>query len=204
MAVYAYALIPNHFHFLVKCKPVTPDILEKIKTENTKKSYAFLQGEVSYNDFIVGQFTRYFRSYAGAFNKENGRTGSLFQEGFKRITVQNREHFRFLLFYLHHNGIHHNLGKDFLDWIHTSYGYYLQQGNEVSNEVRGTFKVPRTSEDLLIKLYFDTVLDIFSNEIPYSLTKPSESSLNNFITFHEEQKEGLYPNLKKYKGSTFE
>jgi len=179
LATYAYALIPNHYHFLAKCKTVTPKIRKEIAKENTRKAHAFLEGEVDYNTFLVSQFKRFFTSYASAFNRQEERTGSLFQHKFKRIVIKDREHFRFMLLYIHHNGIHHNLVKEYTDWKHSSYPIYLEEKDSIITK--------------------SPILRMFKNENGRTLKE-------EFIKFHEENKNGvgIYPNLKKWKGSAFD
>jgi len=70
--VYAYCLMPNHFHFVLKIKKQVPT---NISTD------------IEYSNKISRQFPYFFNSYAQAYNKENKRMGSLFVNRFKRITV---------------------------------------------------------------------------------------------------------------------
>jgi len=115
LTIYAYCLIPNHFHFLIKCKSPNDKILQYIKQENTVKANKYLLGEIPYHVFLESQFKRFFTSYVLAVNKQQKRTGTLLQNRFKRIVVKDKEHFRFMLLYIHHNVIHHRLGNDFHD-----------------------------------------------------------------------------------------
>ena len=85
--------MPNHFHFLAKAKPLTPDILALIEKIPSQKASAFLRGEVDTNTFYTSQFKAMFNSYSGAFNKEQDRHGSLFQAKFKRIVIRDEVHF---------------------------------------------------------------------------------------------------------------
>ncbi len=174
LTTYAYCLIPNHFHFLVKCKTPSPEIRTFIETENTSKSNQFLAKEIPYNTFLESQFKRFFTSYVNAFNKQHDRRGTLLQSKFKRVAIQGEEHFRFMLLYLHHNSIHHNLGKEYEDWLHSSYHDYV--------------------ENKEVKIARDIVLHLFSDE-------NDKAGLNNFLKFHQKNKNGLggYPNLIKMK-----
>ena len=38
LQVHAYCLLPNHFHFLVKVKPLDLELLEHVKAQKTSKS----------------------------------------------------------------------------------------------------------------------------------------------------------------------
>jgi len=46
--VFCYCLIPNHFHFLAKVKPLSETLLEHIKSQATVKSRKFINKEISY------------------------------------------------------------------------------------------------------------------------------------------------------------
>lgn len=123
----AYCLMPNHFHFLVSVKPLNKEIEDKIKEQLTSKSKKFIDREIGYNDFLEDQFKRLFSSYALAFNKQEGRTGSLFQKRFKRISLNTYHRIWHILAYIHHNPIHHKFTKDYEKWKFSSYGALLSQ-----------------------------------------------------------------------------
>jgi len=121
----AYCLMPNHFHFLVRLKPVTDGINAIIRREGTVKSFKFLEGEISFNDFLEDQFKRLFTSYALAFNKQQERTGSLFQKRFKRVLVKDDFKLWYLLAYIHHNPIQHKFCEKYEDWKYSSFQAFL-------------------------------------------------------------------------------
>jgi len=121
----AYCLMPNHFHFLVKVKPLSPEIKDIISKMETSKSEKMMAEEINYNDFLEDQFKRLFSSYALAFNKQEKRTGSLFQKRFKRVSVDNEFKLWHLLAYIHHNPIHHKFTKDYTTWKFSSYATLL-------------------------------------------------------------------------------
>ena len=68
---YAYCLIPNHFHFLIRVRD---------------------------SSVISDQFRIFFLSYSKAINKQESRTGSLFQKRFKRTTIEELSHCNGLFF----------------------------------------------------------------------------------------------------------
>jgi len=121
----AYCLMPNHFHFLVKVKPLSPELIEIIQKMETSKSRKMINEEIVFNDFLEDQFKRLFSSYALAFNKQENRTGSLFQKRFKRVSISNEFKMWHLLAYIHHNPIHHRFERNFEDWKFSSYTTYL-------------------------------------------------------------------------------
>lgn len=98
---YAYCLMPNHFHFVVRIKS-DKEIEEFSKKDNINK---FLEkGLHSYDSIISKQFARFFSSYSQAFNKFNkNRTGALLESPFKRIRIDNEEYLKKLIIYVHQN-----------------------------------------------------------------------------------------------------
>ncbi|MDB5284454.1 MAG: transposase [Bacteroidota bacterium] len=99
--VYAYCLMPTHFHFLLRIK------------------------DGATNDFMEKQFKGFLSGYSLAFNKENERNGSLFQKSFKRIQVTTEQYLCLLIHYIHHNPIHHGHTNNFFDWKYSSYNAIL-------------------------------------------------------------------------------
>ena len=71
---YAYCLLRNHFHFLVRIKTV--EEIEILKASKHLKAASPSQ-----------QFGNLFNAYTKAINNAYGRTGSLFQNPFGRILV---------------------------------------------------------------------------------------------------------------------
>ncbi len=125
--VYAYCLVPNHFHFLVKVRELNEGLLELIKNSPTVKSYLFIEDKITYNEWLEDQFKRLFSSYALAFNKQQMRKGSLFQKRFKRISVGKESQKLHLLAYIHHNPIHHKLCEKYEHWKFSSYHSFLSE-----------------------------------------------------------------------------
>ena len=123
--VYAYCLIPNHFHFLVKVKS-KDDFHITIRKENTKKSNAFLEGDCSLNEFLVDQLRRLFSSISLTYNAKYKRRGPLFSPKLKRVMISGDVKFNYLLAYIHHNPIHHGLVTTYTEWIYSSYYVYIR------------------------------------------------------------------------------
>jgi REP element-mobilizing transposase RayT len=99
---YAYCLMRNHFHVLLRIK-TKEESLQKKKFNPSQ------------------HFANLFNAYAKAINKGYGRTGSLFEERFGRIPVTNDSYFTTLIFYIHYNPQKHGFVDDFRDWEWTSY-----------------------------------------------------------------------------------
>ncbi len=106
---YAYCLLPNHFHLLVR-------ILEcqsRRTSEHSHSSTTSMEGSRA----LAGLFG----TYTKAFNKACQRTGSLFEKPFHRKRVDKDRYFTALVVYIHHNPQRHGLVDDFRKWHHSSY-----------------------------------------------------------------------------------
>lgn len=103
---YAYALLPNHFHFLLKIKEehLLPNKLWTDRQNN-----------------IYQPFSNCFNAYAKAINRVYHRVSSLFEDRFERIEVKSDMNFTRLVYYLHVNPQKHGYVKDFRDYPYTSY-----------------------------------------------------------------------------------
>jgi len=108
--IYAYCLIPNHFHLLLKIKE-----FDEIKKQ------------VSVVDEIVIEkaFFGFFISYSKSYNKAHNRRGRLMLQSFKRILVEDEDYYTSLISYIHRNPIHHGLVDNYQDWKYSSFNAFL-------------------------------------------------------------------------------
>ncbi len=106
---YAYCLLRNHFHFLVRIKTVEEQELTSLQ------DLSALPRKPSQ------QFSNLFNAYAKAFNKTYHRTGTLFQRPFGRIEVTSDSYFMQLVTYIHQNPQKHGFVSDFRTWPYSSY-----------------------------------------------------------------------------------
>jgi hypothetical protein len=81
----------------------------------------------SVSHIISLQFSFLFNSYAQSINKANNRTGSLFEERFRRILIDSDAYFTELIYYIHHNPQKHGFVKDFRAYPHSSYHSHLSK-----------------------------------------------------------------------------
>lgn len=115
---YAYCLLSNHFHFLIKVKS-KEEILEGIELKYPNKKVE------SISHFISKQFAHLFNGYSQIINKYNSRTGGLFESPFRRIEVTSDSYFSNLVWYIHHNPQKHGYVANFRDYPHSSYYGHL-------------------------------------------------------------------------------
>ena len=92
--VYAYCLMPNHFHFILRAKSILPE--SEIIFD---KAHGLHSEESLYSKAL----SRLISSYTQAFNKVYQRSGSLFESPFKRIRIDSEDYLRNLIIYIHQN-----------------------------------------------------------------------------------------------------
>ena len=103
--VYAYCLLKNHFHIVLKIKSK-----DKLPEKLIEKVYL--------------PFSNLFNAYTKSINKAYGRSGSLFQEHLKRIKIEDEEYLKQLIIYTHLNPLKHKFTEDFRNYKHSSYKSY--------------------------------------------------------------------------------
>ena len=136
---YAYCLMPNHFHWLVKIKSEKEifDFLklnnripeETLRFEEYKNLSSTIAGLIE-NIFslqISKQFSNFFSSYSQALNKQRNRKGNLFIQTFKRKEIDTDEQLKDTLLYIHCNPTHHGIVANFEQWKFSSYSAYLTE-----------------------------------------------------------------------------
>ncbi|MBI5650247.1 MAG: transposase [Chloroflexi bacterium] len=106
---YAYCLLRNHFHLLVRIKLIA---------ERDPKGFENPSGLVQDPSIF---FSNFFNAYAKSINLAYNRTGSLFQHPFGRIEIKTDEYFAKLVTYIHQNPQKHGLIDDFREWAYSSY-----------------------------------------------------------------------------------
>jgi putative transposase len=128
---YAYCLMPNHLHLMVRIK--NEDELQKankqfvLDRKSTEiKDLAVEEIPVELLPLFVSKtFGSLFSSYTQSFNKQQKRKGSLFIPNFKRKTIEDERYFAQIIHYIHNNPVHHGFAKDQGDWPYSSYQTFL-------------------------------------------------------------------------------
>jgi hypothetical protein len=125
--VYAYCLMPNHFHVMIKIKSI-PDLLlapafEKLSHPidiNTNKDDL-----LTIQRLVSKSWGNLFNSYTQSFNKVYKRRGSLFIKNFKSKSVETKTSKKRLLCYIHKNPVKHRFTRSVEDWKWSSYHKHL-------------------------------------------------------------------------------
>ena len=75
---------------------------------------------------VSERFRGFMLGYAKAINKQESRTGSLLQKGFRRkYIIGDTKDYKSVLTYIHHNPIHHFYTDNYKDYTWSSYNTYL-------------------------------------------------------------------------------
>jgi REP element-mobilizing transposase RayT len=130
---YCYCLMPNHFHFLIQIK--SEDELElyfneKTSSSSTLQGFKTLEGLAKQNSIsklLTQQFSHLFNTYTQAFNKQNGRKGSLFMHPYKRKKINDTSYLLQLVKYIHYNPIEAKLASELYEWKFSSYSSIISK-----------------------------------------------------------------------------
>ncbi len=104
---FAWVLMPNHFHFVVRIKEEPEVLAIKHEPLTLKPPHQ--------------HFSNLFNAYTKAFNERFNRHGSLFERPFKRKLVDNEQYLKQLVLYVHHNPVHHGFCSHPLEYPWSSY-----------------------------------------------------------------------------------
>jgi REP element-mobilizing transposase RayT len=148
---FAYCLLPNHFHFLLRIRSaseifeatqedystVPHNVLKSLKfnsptshkIDNCQQWRSLPSDEASQVAALLvsNQFRTAFLSYSKAINKSMGRRGSLLQKPFRRKLVDKHGYMLWLIWYIHRNPLHHNITADFRNYYWSSYQSFFSE-----------------------------------------------------------------------------
>jgi len=113
---YAYCLMPNHFHALIRIRE-EEKVLNFQGLQQTRNPTGFQ----NLSGLISKQLRNLFNSYTKSYNKMYSRRGSLFNRPFKSKAIESDTYLTKIIFFIHHNPLHHGFCKHIEDWPHSSY-----------------------------------------------------------------------------------
>lgn len=147
---YAYCLMPNHFHLVVRIRKSS--VIEQLLLNSSNSTFSKVQNfgkgdgigkgdgnEVENNSisnaaiekYLSKQFANLFSCYTQSFNKSYKRMGSLFIKNFKREPIDDKQHFFNAVIYTHRNPIHHGFRDSFEEWDYCSYFEIIHNRSEL-------------------------------------------------------------------------
>lgn len=144
--VYAYCLMPNHFHFLIKIKSNQ----ELLNFANKERKLPKNSGLHSLQNLASKQISKLISSYTQSYNKVYNRHGPLFESPFKRKKIDSEQYLKNVIIYIHQNPI--EIKRDFKKYKFSSYPAILStlKTNVMRNEV--------------VELFYDLENLIFCND----------------------------------------
>jgi len=121
---YAWCLMGNHFHLLVRIKELEEIdvklLSNPVRVQNPDRVEKIINPPHIY-------FSHLFNSYSQAINKQQKRSGALFERPFHRIKVNSDRYFQKLAVYIHQNPVHHGFTDDFRDYPWSSYSSIISK-----------------------------------------------------------------------------
>ncbi|MFH1320259.1 MAG: hypothetical protein ABII90_06340 [Bacteroidota bacterium] len=154
---FAYCLMPNHFHFLIRLKE-EKKLKEYFVKKYTRRYERAFQKSQTFGKLVSKEFSNLFSSYTQSFNKEQGRKGSLFMPNFKRKEVNDIKYLRKLVHYIHYNPVEHGFCEKIEDWKFSSYNTIL------------SCKPTLLMREEVIELFEDRENIIYCHQYPPKLT----------------------------------
>lgn len=124
---YAFCLLNNHFHCLIRVRT-------KVEQEQI---FRFLKSTYSNDDFhgleyaafkfyrTSWQWGHLLNSHTKYINKKNDRTGALFEGKFRRKRITTNLYLSQLICYIHRNPVHHGITREYSDYTYSSYNILL-------------------------------------------------------------------------------
>ena len=98
VSILAYCLMPNHYHFLLRQESERP---------------------------VSNWIRRLFNGYVQAVNKQQGRSGTLFESRAKHVLVADDAYAMHLTRYIHLNPVRAGLTSKAADWVFSNYREWI-------------------------------------------------------------------------------
>jgi REP element-mobilizing transposase RayT len=120
---YAYCLMKNHFHLLVRTRS-EDEIGQKYPPHISRN---LIYGDISRSLSPSKKFSDFFNAYSKSINATYQRAGSLFQHPFGRVLIKDDSQFTTVIAYIHQNPQKHHFVDDFRGWKYSSYSTILSE-----------------------------------------------------------------------------
>lgn len=132
--VFAYALIPNHFHIAlrIKSEAALRALLADPEYNPTAYERKWLAGEATFTKMIGDHWANIFAMYTAHRNPKAKRRGTLLDQTVRRIRVRDDLVSRRLIMYIHTNEVKHHIRNDYegSSYLICSYAYYFKDRSD--------------------------------------------------------------------------
>jgi len=125
--LYAYCLMPNHFHLLISVRSET-EIVKLLESSETFQKLRSIEQMMYIERKISKSIANLCSSYTQAFNKVYCRKGSRFMPNFKSTHIEDDSAFCKIVHYIHSNPVHHGFTKNITEWRFSSYQSHISEG----------------------------------------------------------------------------
>lgn len=130
--IYAWVLMPNHFHLLIRIKENirykfsgSKEFDDPVKFEEHKwETVEFFEGEHQVDQKIPLphlHISHLMNAYSKYFNKRYERHGALFERAFKRKQILFDKYLKHVILYIHNNPVHHGFCSHPVEYPWSSY-----------------------------------------------------------------------------------
>jgi len=117
LEVFAYVIMPEHFHIILRCKELVKTV-QLIKMYSAKQIIKELKANNNYS--ILEKLS---------LNKKEYKTNSdyqVWQEGYHPQVILNEKVYEQKVNYIHNNPVKRGLVEEITDWKYSSAGFFLK------------------------------------------------------------------------------
>ncbi len=131
--MYAYCLLPNHFHLLLKVRNEAELLDFYLRKHSLELNPAKLEQlehapqTIDLHKLVMQEFQNWLDGYTKAFNKMFKRKGGLFLHFLKRKEITSSAYLQKVAHYIHYNPVHHGFCQEVLDWEFSSIHAFLAE-----------------------------------------------------------------------------
>ena len=145
--IYAYCLMSNHFHFLIRFKDVKP--INSFRNRNI-------------GDYLSHQWGNVQNTYSKKKNYRSGKRGGLFCQSINRNLIDSEDYLKLCVVYIHNNPVHHGYCATPDQWRFSSYNTILSPKESEINkeEVTSWF----SDKENFIQFHQSNAADIFAEK----------------------------------------
>ncbi|MBU2926858.1 oxygen-dependent coproporphyrinogen oxidase [Winogradskyella psychrotolerans] len=178
--ILAYCLLNNHFHFTIEV------------TSETKE--------------VNQAFSNLFNAYTKAYNKQNFRTGALFERPFKRKQIKDENYLKQLILYIHKNPENHKIVEDFQTYKFSSYkSFFSEKETLISRKKLYIIQLFDTLENFRSthsnKTSTELNMEYDDDSRPARFEKPARSSMKDkFFNYIHQLQDTITSKLEEIDG----